>query len=347
MFEPNFIMKKFFLLGFIIYSSHVFAQVTVNQHPDINSFFLTDGVDYSQINFQTEVKPTGGNQVWKFDSLDLLGLEDTVYYVNPNLFGAGTLATGSNLAIVDYNNFLSTLTFAKVTNSDMHILGFSEDGDNYIEYKDPYLINKFPLNFNDEIEGSTKFDITDPMTGKFEFELENFSRVDSWGDISTPLGKFACLKLKTTSTLQITFGGFPVGNATIEEYKWISPGFDYDVFRYVVAEQEFAGDLENDTLAIYLADQIILSNKTPKIDKVDIQISPNPASEFAQISISEKNWTGKAELIIYNLEAKEQYRQNLTQPNHSINVSTWPKGTYMVRVNAGVRNWGLQRLIVK
>lgn len=337
-------MKKFTIVALLV-SSQLQAQVAVNQHPDITSLFATDAVELSQINFNSEIKPTGGNQVWNFQGFTTLGFNDTAYYLSPSLFNTGKLAKGANLAIFDNNSPISALSYYSVDNSQQKFLGFSDDDSIYTELETPFLVNKFPLNYNDEFGDMSAFTIVSPF-GSIKTEIESFSKVDSWGEIQTLLGKLPCLKVKSSTTLQGSLFGIPFFNATYNDYKWISPGYDYDIFRYSVGESEVNNEISNDTFAIILTDQLILRTTNLTKEKINIQVLPNPASDKIVINIPDLPSGKKVKVEIYDDKAAIIYSQEVTSQNTEINVSNWARGNYMISVRKDNLAWGLQKLIL-
>ena len=61
-----------------------------------------------------------------------------------------------------------------------------------------------------------------------------------------------------------------------------------------------------------------------------ISIFPNPTSDFINLKINETYIDKFLTIKIYSLDGKEVITENVTEVNHSIPVSSLPKGVYLV-----------------
>lgn len=338
-------IRKLSIIVLLITVQVMKAQVTVNQLPDLGEVFAIDALSYGEIDFNTQVKPTGGNQSWDFSNVTSLGFPDTAYYLPPGIFNTGAQATGANLAIFDNTSLLAALTYHTVTPTEQRIIAYTDDDTTLVKMETPYLVNKFPLNYLDELGDMSKFNIPTQL-GDIKTEIENFSKVDSWGEIKTPMGTYACLRVKTVTTLQGSLFGIPFFNATINEYKWISPGFDYELLRYSVAETEFNNEISNDTFSIYLFDQIISKTKNPG-KPLSVSIGPNPAYESIWITIPDERENKKILIEIFDISANKVFEQVIQGKSQEINVKHWERGTYMLKASEETNQWALQKLILQ
>lgn len=338
-------MKKLFIL-FFIYSIHsAQAQVTVNQHPEAGSWYTLQATAYDEIDFARQIRPTGGNLNWDFKGLTTGSVDDTVFYLNPKDFNLAQPVQGSNLLVIDYTNQLAPLGYYLVTNTDQKLLGLYQDTNITVKFDKAFLTNKFPLKENDEFEDMTTFNINLEGIGQARVELESFNLVDGWGEVTTESGKFPCLRIKSTSTLQGSVFGVPFFNSTNVDYRWISPGYDYDVFKYSVTEFEFGVDLSNDTLAYNLVEQNSVRVNDVKKEILKINLVPNPASDFVDIMLPE-DYLGTYSIEILNENAAAVYNNSISGRQHKIDVKNWPRGSYMIKVSSDKNNWGLQKLIL-
>jgi len=89
------------------------------------------------------------------------------------------------------------------------------------------------------------------------------------------------------------------------------------------------------------------------IDKITsremiIRIQPNPSNGVVNLSI--ENLAQTAELNITDLEGRVVFRQNYLNPgpvlNDQLNLTSLPKGTYILKVNTETRN-KIEKLVIQ
>ena len=76
-----------------------------------------------------------------------------------------------------------------------------------------------------------------------------------------------------------------------------------------------------------------------------IVIYPNPATERIFIHQAD-NFAANSQLIIYSLDGKEMHKDFLTGKNQQIQVSSWPKGVYLVAVLTGRQKVFQDRFVI-
>lgn len=339
-------MKKIFILIFLGCIQLIQAQVTVNQYPVVGTKFVLHYLQDSSIVFSKQIRPEGGNQTWDFSQLTEVEFVDTVKYLNPNDIPNITPLVGSNLVIEDNNSELSNLTYYKVTPTEQKALGLTFDDEKAEKFDTEFLTNKFPLNENDEIDDMTTITTTIEGVGKVKFEINNFGKVDGWGEIKTSKGTYPCLRMKSSTTTEGFLFGTPLFNSTNIEYKWMSPNFQYDVFKYVVYEAEFGPDLTNDTSAILLDQQITAVKEVIKSERIELLVSPNPTQDEVNIIIPE-SFSEQSKIEIFNEQSIISYNAEINSRQLKINVSQWPRGAYLIKVNDKNNQWTLKKLILK
>ena len=337
-------MKKVFTLILFVFSLTAYAQVSVNQHPEIGNQYYLNTISLEQINFSKDIKPIGGNLKWILKSDSPAIYSDTVLYLDPKKFKVSNKAVGANLAIMD-PYAISTFTFYTVSNTELNLIGFTDDDVIYSKLDDKYLTNTFPLNFGDNFGGLSTFTILSQL-GNEKIDIESFSKVDSWGEITTNVKTYQCLRVKTATTFQGSVLGIPSSNGTLEEYKWITPEIDYDIFRYRVSEFEYNGVLSNDTSAFYLVNSIT-QTKDQKSNVIDIQLSPNPTKDIVIVSIPENRLSEQSKIEIYNIKSEIVYDSKINSNQIKLSVTDWPRGAYMIKVSNNSKIWGLKKLILE
>jgi len=71
------------------------------------------------------------------------------------------------------------------------------------------------------------------------------------------------------------------------------------------------------------------------VESIPLKITPNPVSDIVSIPVKAFQYK-QAMLTIYSLEGRVAYRQQSDKWDKvEVNVRTWPKGMYMVEVQAG------------
>ncbi len=90
-----------------------------------------------------------------------------------------------------------------------------------------------------------------------------------------------------------------------------------------------AQNFERDVLFLKLDENgLITSNPiSPKADFVEINVFPNPSSDYIHIETPAQN-----QLAIMNLSGQDLINQQITEPKTRIDISTLPNGIYFVRV---------------
>ncbi|NOT37562.1 MAG: T9SS type A sorting domain-containing protein [Saprospiraceae bacterium] len=343
-------MKKIFILFFVFIIVSLQAQVTVNQYPEVGTFFTLDEIQYDEIDFVKQVRTTGGDQKWNFAGINKQPFEDTIFFLAPKDLTLAQPVAGSNFLVYDptslFGEIFSPYTYYSVTSTEQKIVGLYLEDDKTIKFDKSFLTNIFPLDVNEDFEDVTTFNVILDGIGQVRVEVESFNTVDGWGEISTGNGKYQCLRVKSTYTLQGALLGLPLFNSTVIDYRWLAPGLDYDVFKYSVIETEFGPELENDTLSYSLREQRKLAVNDFDNKKISLQVNPNPTTDEVTIQLNGENIT-RHYIEIYDGKSSIVYKSNFDGNTHSINVNEWNRGAYMVKVSNSNNQWDLQKLILQ
>ncbi len=339
-------MKKIFILIYLGCIHLINAQVTVNQHPEVWSKFAVNYMNYSNVEFSKQIRPTGGNQNWDFTNLKEVLYSDTIKYIDPVDFPLAAPVPGANLLVQDESNAISNLMYYNVTNTEQKAVGLFVDTNETVKFDRAFLTNKFPLQENNEFEDMTTFNINLQGFGKIRAEVLNFNVVDGWGEIITPTSTYQCLRMKTSTIVEGSVAGIPILNSTIIEYRWMSPSYQYDVFKYIVFEQEFDTITVNDTIIIDLNKQITGITNLINKEEIELVVSPNPSKDLIKIIIPE-SFTEQTKIEIFNEQALISYSQDLSSKLHEVNVSQWPRGAYLIKVNDKNNRWTLKKIILE
>ncbi len=233
-------MKKILYL-FLMGALTTNAQITVN-NTDMPQ--LNDTVRFSvgtAVDVTTRLSQTGANQTWDFSDLtaasqDIASFKSAssinfAYVLSFATSTYGTEAPNANFGTVQANNVYQ---FYKNTSNS-----FACDGRGFEISGSPLplsqtftgkdIVYKFPLAFGNTDSNSYVSSEVNAVIGTMSGVGKRVNEVDAWGSITTPLGTFNCLRIKstvtTTDTIKSTLIPFPIPfTQTFTEYKWIAKG---------------------------------------------------------------------------------------------------------------------------
>lgn len=322
------------------------GQVSVNMYPEVGTQFVIEEVEYDKLNFNTEVKIKGGNKTWDFSHLTNILTSDTVKYLKPEDFQLAKPIAGSNLFVLDPFSPNFTGIYYDVNNAEQNSVGVYVDDTISVKFDKKFLNNIFPLTDTSNFEDQTTYNVPAPGFGNVKVEQEGRTAVEAWGEIKTSKSTYPCLRLRTVTTLQGSFAGIPLLNSTLDEYRWISPGFDYDIFKYSAFESEFQNELENDTTAYNLQVQITSNKNISRYKSLNIDLFPNIVRDELNIIIN--NTLNEAtDIQILDEKAEIIYKSKIFSNNQQINVSNWPRGVYLVVAHNSTNFWGLKKVVLQ
>ncbi len=129
--------------------------------------------------------------------------------------------------------------------------------------------------------------------------------------------------------LSLTNGKFNIENLEVGQYKLVIDRVGYDSYTQLV---NITTNTETIDLQVGMTSDGILSVNEPILNNIDLQIYPNPASEFVNINLT--NATEKIELSISNLAGFELMSKAVS-PNSYISIGEIPAGIYIIRINDG------------
>ncbi|MDD3742840.1 MAG: T9SS type A sorting domain-containing protein [Lentimicrobiaceae bacterium] len=234
-------MKKFLLFAIFCFSlsASSFAQITVTR-ADMPA--VGDTIRVSSAMF-TMMDPslTGENYQWNFSDLNAMS-QRVVSYISPTstpffyqiVFNPAT----ANLATpIDQLDFLTQMQmtnayeFYKASETNYVRPGYAVTITGIpvpMKFDQPELLYSFPLSYSSPKDSSiSNYSITFPGLGHFSIERSRVNEVDGWGEITTPLGTFDVLRIKSTihesdslyvDSLQM---GTPIIRDVVE-YQWIA-----------------------------------------------------------------------------------------------------------------------------
>lgn len=106
------------------------------------------------------------------------------------------------------------------------------------KYTSADIVYKFPLMYGNAKDSSDSgYEINISSLLYYNHSQKRVNEVEGWGTLSTPLGTFSALKIKSTisctDTLNVKGNGIPSYEYTIVEYKWMVPGKGVPVLKVI------------------------------------------------------------------------------------------------------------------
>ena len=99
------------------------------------------------------------------------------------------------------------------------------------------------------------------------------------------------------------------------------------------------GQFGINTPTYFCADNLTTSDNTPvstrTVAKLNVEIYPNPATDFLFVKNIENE--NEMEINIYNMLGQHFQNNTITNSSNKINVQHLPKGTYIIKVQDGVK----------
>ena len=345
-------MKNFFksfILSLLLGSSAA-AQITINRS-DLGNLI---GKTYIGVNTETNVEDIslgngGPNQTWDFSAL-INDYEDTIPFVNPATLPCAAEFPTANLGIaqgggasflVDNNNFIQVIGFC-----DVDLV----NGNSLVKYNGPETIVSFPLTYNSthsgqsisiykeasDIPGADSIRVT--STNNYNFII------DGWGNVTTPVGTFPCLRKKQTSiyldNVEIKIGG-----------NWVSGGgITVDTlinYEFYTQNSLFIANFSQDVSGVTTAATYFKSGTVGVLPKGKnhnaFQVFPNPSKGKFTFSAQMQ---GLKTIQIFNQLGAEIGNYTLEEGPLSIDLSAFPSGIYHLKAGDGLRVWS-QKIVLQ
>jgi hypothetical protein len=344
-------MIKFFLSAFFATTvvASLSAQITLNSAnvPTPNlvaNMSEADSAWAASIN----IGPAGTNQTWDFSGAFSPYAPYPTFYVSPATTPFGSAYPTSNLASAGELTDTASYNYLRVTNTAVSLLGFKSNSDS-VRYKSPLKAFIIPSTY------LTSFSQKDTLSGTaggyaITGTTTQSSTVDAWGTITTPLGTFACLRIKRNTAQNLTALGIIPLSITSVTYEWWaaehkSPLFSYDNTTTVALGQTTAG-----LTVTYLTDETTASTE-PFQAGSNVSVFPNPMQGTATLSFTTET-SGKVDLLVYALNGKLiQSDRGIYMPagkhDQPLDLQRVAPGTYMAMVMLNGRIVGVQKIVTE
>jgi hypothetical protein len=333
-------MKKQFLLFFIMSSFFAKAQITI-QSSDMP--LIGDTLRFSQTSAAgLDVQTTGANTTWDFSQLVSTGQGIDEFKSSASVNPSYSLFFGLNsfgLKVIDSIgfgplSFRDIYDFYKTSNTQFRAegRGVSFNGIPVPSfYSDKDEIYQFPLSFGDI--DSTTFDVTFSIPGTVTLRQygSRVNYVDGWGRITTPLGTFDALRVRTiiyrTDSVVLTQLPFPIAIKSVNyEIKWLAKNQKVPVLQINGVRQQNQNNI-NWTNAKYRdIPRIFLSKEENDLTKINLY--PNPSKSLFIIN----NLKGVTRLEVFDITGKLLMTENINQSYHQFGENL-KSGIYFVRIS--------------
>ncbi|MGE0562554.1 MAG: T9SS type A sorting domain-containing protein [Flavobacteriales bacterium] len=192
---------------------------------------------------------------------------------------------------------------------------------------------EFPLNYNDSNFSSSKFLVTIPSLAAYGQSMDRSSVVDGWGSLTTPLGTFNVLRVKSVLNKVDTFYLDTLGVGTNFsrpeeiEYKWLANGMSVPLLKIITTAGIVSSIEYRD---IY---RVVGVEEHKNIE--DVMVYPNPTNGvvnimFSKIKSSKLNYTVKdvsGKIVLTNTVNTQVGNNNFIIDFAKQNIS---KGIYFI-----------------
>lgn len=332
------------ILAFTVLSSDISAQITITQAdmPQAGASFFTTN---AAIDLTIDPVETGPNHSWNFQQVTPLTTSTDTFYDYSGLpLIYQFFFFGANLA----DKTAYTISFDQITLEDVYLVyknssaayeqfgyaGTFEGIPVPIVYSSNDVIYNFPLQFGDADSSESAFEFGLPGFGYISQQRTRVNTVDGWGTVTTPVGTFDVLRMRSaiTDIDSIFIDTLNYGTNILlksYEYKWLAQGTGLPVFQINA----------QDILGVPLVTQISYLDTALQTNVQEIKshigpvatVFPNPAGEWLQLHIN-KSIGKPLTVIITNPSGSIVHQQNIVQPTMFINVSSWKNGIYFLEL---------------
>jgi hypothetical protein len=341
--STTFLLGLSLLLSAIFVSSSAISQITITD-ADMPAagdvFFLDSAVPDLTI----DLSQTGANQQWDFSNLSLLTSDGDTFIAADDLpLTYGLFFLSSNLAeksALSFSSDLITLediyTVYKKSSSQYQIDGYAGTFSGIplpVVYASKDVVYRFPLNYGntDSADADVAFSI--PGLVYFSQERHRVNEVDGWGTVTTPVGIYDVLRVKSTITDVDSFyvdtlgGGYQL-TVKSYEYKWLAANKGIPVLQINATDVAGIPVISQ----ILYQDTALQSGIKEPTGASTLQIVPNPAADVITMKF---NSDLPSPYIIYNA-AGAVMTSGAERRSAQLDVSKWPSGIYRaVALNSG------------
>ncbi len=335
----------------------LFAQITINQS-DLPSAGNMYGITNENATATVDYTTSGPNHTWDFTFLTAASTGiDTFFTLSQLPSGFQTYFVGADMADNQGVSVGGYNLQGSYTSYNNNILGFYNRGFAgtipIVNQLLPFVyipgdqMVKFPLNYNDTDMSSTY--AISGVSGLVEISRHRnrTNMVDGWGTLQLPSGNYQVLRMKSDISDHDSVSIPPFFNNVIDnfthEYKWYASGKGIPVLQ--INTNEVGG---NETVTqITYQDPSLLPNTIQNIqtDNSEINIFPNPTSDYAFLMPSEKMKNKK--MLITDVSGRvlnEIFVSSIAVT--TIDLTLFSEGIYFIRFIHDGNLSSIQKMIV-
>jgi hypothetical protein len=338
-------MKNLFCIILIVtISSSANAQITITQSdlPQAGDNFILSNA-FADLTIDPE--QTGANYSWNFgDVTAITSRADTFYNQSGLPIIYQLFFFGANLA----DKSATSISFSQITLEDVYQV-FKSSASQFeqygyagtfsgvplpIVYNSKDVIYHLPLHYGDVDSSDSDFEFELPGLIYFSQNRHRVNKVDGWGTITTPIGIFNALRVKSTITDEDSIYVDTLGlgtNVAVKsyEYKWLAAGEGLPVFQ-INAEDLFGIPVITQVIYQDTSFHTGVNEITANLNSV-ATLFPNPANQLIQIQII-KEIKHPLPITVSTASGKIFYHGTVTENLSFIDVSEWSNGLYFLEI---------------
>ncbi len=283
--------------------------------------------------------PGGPGIFWDFSTAVPL-LTTTTEVMLPAATPDAATFTGSNVAMSD--DQVNYLYFAQSPNS-LIATGVAGDllgngGALSVPFSSTLLVHDLPRTYGSHFNDQYAFEVTadGAAFGVNSIRLHHrgdvFDTTDAYGLITTPIGTYACLRVKTTeySVDSLWFRLFPFGSYTfLQEIIDTSITYSWLTKETKLAVAEMTTDsLGNAQRFVYSALPPSISTGVRERADTGVRIHPQPATNGFTLEMDRSERFRSVE--IRSIDGRTMHARAVTADRVHVATDPWPRGVYLV-----------------
>lgn len=307
--------------------------------PNVNTVIevaTLDSAGTAAVNLGT----AGANQSWNFSGLSVYPYSDFTYYLAAAQAPKANLYPAANLASAYELSDTAEYTYMQLNSSEFSQLGVA-DPTNEITFDAPAKIFQFPFTYQTAFTqnvGITGSSDGFPLSGTWSTNVV----ADAYGNVTTPLGTFPCLRVKRITEISATVFIFTFIQRDTS-WEWITKQYKAPVFRFNRSFSSIVGQEENFDYAELLVAQTV-ADKEPALlpASLDLELAPNPTGGNTSMRFNLPS-SGKTEALVFDTGGKIVRQVDLGALMHGkqtvpLDLANLPSGSYyvMLRQNGKV-----------
>jgi hypothetical protein len=342
-------MKKLFtLLALtVIFSFTVKSQITLDQWDVAQPLTKYIQFNDSMPNILIQPGNPGPSQTWDFSLLQN-HTTDTLIFTNSQWTPYGSNFTNSNLCMMNIGTD-TNYSYLKTDADSMVVVGqagtFMGSATPIVVHIDPSnKLVDFPSTYQSSFTSNSKFKVVvyyGQLVGGFMIDsikvketMTTTSTFDSWGNLTTSLGTYNCLRANIKQVTNDSIWAFAFGNwmdmtATYggldssKKYSWWAKNVGF-----VVAELDVDPVTDSVLGGKYLGAQPAPGSVQEFLYAGHVTIYPNPSSNFVSINSDNTIYT----IEISNTLGETVKSQILNNKSGIIDINDLKKGIYIIRL---------------